>query len=241
MTWSFIPSAQELQTAPPSVTSSTIPIQVPATPYYCKPCLRRSSSRHLLDIGLRVERPCAAAKKTLDALLQREAQLDVSCTRNSPTNLTVRLQRPSLYRAYLTPSLGAANLENQSNGPLIQAIQDGSDAEVGGAAVEKIKVRNQILENSLRKLESLVRDFKGKVDEIVEEFEELRQDVDELAHQHEALAIDYNMALASVTEEKESVTHYEGLLANANIEIELLTRLVPEDELPLAFSQARPW
>jgi hypothetical protein len=83
--------------------------------------------------------------------------------------------------------------------------------------------------------------FKERVEGVVDDFRGLRKDVEALTLQYQCLGADYRDAIARADKERRSAMHYSSLLENAQINIELLERVVPEEHHPSAYSQARPW
>lgn len=109
--------------------------------------------------------------------------------------------------------------------------------------MDNITARHNRVETSLQGLENMVQVFKQSVDGLVDEFEGLREDLASLHEHYKAMGEDYYTAMESATEEKKTVEEYSGMLANAQIEIQLLQDALPEGVIPpnVAFSQARPW
>ncbi|KAF6745696.1 hypothetical protein DFP72DRAFT_1077081 [Ephemerocybe angulata] len=72
-----------------------------------------------------------------------------------------------------------------------------------------IGLRVSILEVGFQELEELVARFKGSVENIAKEFEDLSNDIDNLSNECEAAEIDYLTAAHAVEEEKATVAHWE--------------------------------
>lgn len=132
--------------------------------------------------------------------------------------------------------LAEAAIENTPSSPQWDSKKVGSNEEI-----EQVKNQHVKIETALRSLETMAQAFKERVEGIATEFEELRENVMSLHQEYEALEVDYHHAVQCVREEKDTVASYAGMLANAQIEVELLQQVVPAEELPCAFSQARPW
>lgn len=125
---------------------------------------------------------------------------------------------------------------------LVQREQDKEGVFELKGAQNLAKWRNE-LDGKVRGLETLVDGFKGKVDDLVQQFGGLKEGIEELVLQCDAVEQDYFMALDAVDEEKETVAKYKGFLKNTEVENDLLRQNVPEDKIQFvqAFSQARPW
>ncbi|TEB18824.1 hypothetical protein FA13DRAFT_1802934 [Coprinellus micaceus] len=103
--------------------------------------------------------------------------------------------------------------------------------------------RGERLNECIRQLEEMANGFKEKVNDLSEGFEALRAEIDDQLLKFNGLEQDYAMAMECVKEEKETVQHYGGLLANTERQVKLLSYYVPEEHRGVdgAFSQARPW
>ncbi|KAJ3550547.1 hypothetical protein NMY22_g396 [Coprinellus aureogranulatus] len=88
------------------------------------------------------------------------------------------------------------------------------------------KVQGDI-EARMRMFETTVRMVKNNVEGIRKEFDELSDEIGRLQEYYEALDDNYHNALASIEEEKKTVEHYRGALANADVQIKHLELAVP--------------
>lgn len=159
-------------------------------------------------------------------------------------NASCRPGVPAAERQPLTDVTTAPSLADTFKGvaSYLSAFPDTSESYTQGIEEgENIDARAVKLESDIRSLENLVDGFKVKVDDIVEQFEGLREVLGRYSLSFDALETDHIRALAALQEEKETVVAYRGNLANAEIELSILRDKLPADEAAIGgFSQARP-
>lgn len=143
-----------------------------------------------------------------------------------------------------------ASITSSSPAPTFKATiyQNRVKATMTRKGVEPIKAKNERvmahagqLDKWIRQLEQLADEFKTKVEGIAEQFDALNEELSEHCLEFEGLETDYFDALASLEEEKDSVTWYTGLLRNAEVEISILRSKLPKDadDATMDFSQAK--
>ncbi|RXW18047.1 hypothetical protein EST38_g7803 [Candolleomyces aberdarensis] len=94
----------------------------------------------------------------------------------------------------------------------------------------------ELMKNGLNRLVHQVDKFQQKVQDLVQDFQDLRDALEEGEQRFDALEDDLNLAWEAVAEEKETARQYYGQLKNAERQVELLAMELSESYESAAFT-----
>ncbi|KAJ2921661.1 hypothetical protein H1R20_g15432, partial [Candolleomyces eurysporus] len=94
----------------------------------------------------------------------------------------------------------------------------------------------ELMKQGLNRLVYQVNKFQQKVQDLVQDFEDLRDALEDGEQRFDALEADLDLAWEVVAEEKETARQYYGRWKNAERQVELLAMELPEDHNSAAFS-----